>query len=318
MELLVNELSINGQFPDIAAFRLAIGRVMTMRARAKQFDRDLYCHKNLVHAQVTRDLTMPRAIQRLDREEKTALLQWFTRQGPFWDEDEQAHGPDDYLEYEGEVVTDTGVGEAAFRCLHGNEYHLISLTPSAWEHSSLLVRWLRGGINDREVAVVNHTTLAGLEVALRSEPAPIKSWERLAAVARARFSNLTFSATAFDPLRGQPLVPGAVPRIMTLLEVLDRLRGCVDQEGKRTPEGQNLYQEHFTGDKAWFSDSSDSEKREFRSELTFKNPEREGETLFCPFHGKIKIRQYRIHFSWPVPANESLHIVHVGPKITQR
>lgn len=317
LELLVNDLSIGGQFPDIPSFRAAISRVMNMRTLARQFGRELHCHRNLTHAQVTRDLAMPQAIQRLEQAEKNALMQWLTRLGPFWD-DVRMHGPDDYLECADQVVTDTAIGEASFRCLHGTDYHLVSLTPSSWEHSPLSVWWRCAGGDDLNVEVANHISLEDLEAALRLAPEPIESWEQLARVSRARFPNLIFATDSFEPLRGLPFSPGVVHRIIERIDVLERLQRCFDENGERTPEGHRLYQEHFTGNKAWFSDSSDSEMNEFRSELTFKHPEIEGETLFCTMHGKVKTPQIRIHFSWPVRADMPLFVVYVGPKITKR
>lgn len=317
LELLVNDLSIGGQFPDISSFRAAIGRVMRMRNLAQQFGRELHCHRNLSHAQVTRDLTMPQAIQRLEQAEKSALTQWITRLGPFWD-DVRIHSPDDYLECSEQIVTDTAIGEASFRCLHGTDYHLVSLTPSSWEGSPLSVWWRRVNGEDLNVDIPNHISLEHLEPVLRLAQNPIVSWDQLAEVSQARFSSLHFSATAFEPLRGHPLVPSAVRGIIERLDVLERLKGCFDQNGERTPEGHHLYQAHFTGDKAWFSDSSDSEKRDFQAELTFRHPQIDGETLFCTWHGKVKTPQIRIHFSWPVRADMPLYIVYVGPKLTKR
>ena len=79
LELLVNDLSISGQFQDIASFRDAIARVMCMREIARQFGRELYCHRNMCHAQVTNTLVMPQAIQHLSQVQKSALMQWITR-----------------------------------------------------------------------------------------------------------------------------------------------------------------------------------------------------------------------------------------------
>ena len=102
------------------------------------------------------------------------------------------------------------------------------------------------------------------------------------------------------------------------LIVLHELKNCFDEDGERTPAGHSLYQKHFTGDKAWFSDSSVTEKRNFRTELTFPNPSLPGESLFCTWHGKVKTPQLRIHFSWPIRATEPLYVVYVGPKLTKR
>lgn len=317
MELLVNDLSVSGQFPDLPSFRSAVGRVMTMRNLARQFGRELHCHRNFSHAQVTKDLTMPQAIQRLEQAEKSALMQWITRLGPFWD-DVRMHGSDDYLECADQVVTDSAVGEASFRCLHGTDYQLVSLTPSSWEHSPLSVWWRCADGDDRNIEVANHISREDLEKALRLAPEPIESWEQLALISRARFPNLMFSTDTFESLRGLPFSPGVVHGIVERLDVLQRLKCCFDASGERTPEGHRLYQEHFTGSKAWFSDSSDTEKNEFRSELTFEHPEAKDETLFCTMHGKIKTPQIRIHFSWPVRSDAPLYVAYVGPKITKR
>ena len=89
---------------------------------------------------------------------------------------------------------------------------------------------------------------------------------------------------------------------MARLEVLHRLKKCFDMNGARTKEGHVLYQQHFTGGNAWFSDESAANQADFGAELTFPNPDAPGETLFCSWHGKVKTPQYRIHFSWPVTA----------------
>ncbi len=290
---------------------------MVMRRVAHQFGRALHCHRNMAHAQVTSTLTMPQAIRALTLNEQRALMTWLNRIGPFW-EDVRAHNPDDYLECNGDVVTDTAVGEAAHCCIHGIDRRLVSLVPSTWEFSPVTVFWVPDIGERRAVDVVNHSDVEGLEVALRAAPAPIASWEQLKETCIVRCPHLTISKDAFQYLRGYPFAEGAARRILVLLDTLNRLKTCFDDQGQRTPEGQHLYQDHFTGDKAWFSDSSDSEKSDFRSELTFRHPTIEGESLFCTMHGKVKTPQLRIHFSWPVRADEPLFVVYVGPKITKQ
>lgn len=317
MELLVNDLSIQGQFPDIESFREAITRLMGMRNLCQRFGLDLYCHKNMAHAQVTDALIMPQAIQHFPRPEQSALMQWLTRKGPYW-EDFREHGSDDYLECNEQIVTDSAVGEAAFRCFHAGNCQLVSLIPSDWNNSPLTVWWRESDSCDKNVRVINHLYDNGLEAVLRSEPAPIDSWVRLRDICCTRFSNLRFSDDAFDLLNGHPFVPGAAQRIIERLDIINRYKGCFDAEGNRTIEGNQLYQDYFTGDKAWFSDSSDGEKRDFKHEMTFSHPDNSGDTLFCPMHGKVKTPQIRIHFSWPVTADSTLYVVYVGYKISKR
>ena len=317
MELLVNDLSVNGQFPDIASFREAIDRVMGMREIARQFGRELYCHRNMCHAQITNNLGMPQAIQHLSQVQKSALMQWLTRHGPYW-EDDRVHGPDDYLECHDQIVTDTAIGEAAFRCFNGGDHRLVSLIPSFWEYSPLPVWWRLADGGDRNTGIPNYISIDVLEADLRAAPPIIETWRQLALISQERFPHLTFAYDAFEPFQGHPFVPGAAQRIIERLEVLERLKCCFDESGARTAEGHRLYQDYFTGAKAWFSDSSEGEKIDFQAEMTFKHPEREGETLFCTWHGKVKTPQIRLHFSWPVSPEIPVYVVYVGPKITKR
>ena len=117
LELLTNDLSIHGQFHDIPSFRIALKQLMAIRNVAKRYRREVYCHRNMTSVQVMPNVYMQQAIQGLPVDDRRAVMQWLTRRGPFW-EDERKHGPDDYLECKGEIVTDTAVGEAAYRCLN--------------------------------------------------------------------------------------------------------------------------------------------------------------------------------------------------------
>ena len=194
------------------------------------------------------------------------------------------------------IVTDTAVGEAAYCATVGVDRRLVSFTPSDWTFSPITVRIGPDGAT--EVMVLNYWQLPELENALQAAESPIASWARLDAACRAKFGRLTFATNCFGYLNGQPFAPGAAARILIRLNVLDQLMGAVDPAGQRTAEGNQIYRNHFTGDKAWFSDSSDSEKNEFRNELTFPHPKIAGRSLFCTWHGKVNHPPFRFHFAW--------------------
>ena len=262
---------------------------------------------------------MPQAIQALDRNSRRALMLWLTRHGPFW-EDAREHAGQDYLDcfrYEDRIVTDTAVGEAAFCTLHGLQRGLVSLIPSSWRFSPVPVE-LHEDDGVRSIEVGNFWDTDGLAAHLEEEQPPVRSWRELEAAARSRCQDLTFSPDSFEPLHGHPFHDGAAERILVRLLVLQEVRSCFDDRGERTTAGHRLYQKHFTGKKAWFSDSSTSEKDDFREELTFPHPSARGEWLSCTWHGEIKSPQIRIHFSWPIRSTEPLYVVYVGPKITKR
>ena len=315
MELLLNDLSVHGQFTDVAAFRQSLASVRAMRSTAEGFAREVYVHPNIVNCRVTSTVSVFEALQTLGRDEKRAVLGWFTKHGPFWSDD-MRHSPDDYLECGAEVVTETAVGEVAFCATLDVDRRLVSFVPSAWECSPISVRYVSSIATDVEVS--NYWQTQQLEAALQQAAPPIASWMELAAAVRSRFQRLTFSASCFSALDRQPFAPGVTERIISRLEVLDRLMGEIDRTGRRTPEGHRLYQDYFTGDRAWFSDSSDTEKNEFRQQLTFPHPEQPGRTLFCPWHGKVNNPPFRIHFAWPPERpGTRLFVAYVGLKITR-
>ena len=104
----------------------------------------------------------------------------------------------------------------------------------------------------------------------------------------------------------------------TLLSILDRFAVAFESDGRRSVEGHRLYQDYFTGDRGWFSDSSDTEKSNFGRDMHFRHPDKPGETIPCYWHGKVNQLTLRIHFSWPVRAGEPLYVMYIGQKITRR
>lgn len=318
MEVLLNELSLHGQFANVQAFQTAIDTVMLARGRMRQFGSELRCHRNLIQAQVTHELSLQQAVSQLDRNKRSALMSWLTKEGPFW-EDSRQHDADEYLicqDYP-DPVTDTALGEAAHHCFNGNDYHTFSFEPSNWQINPITVDWHRDN-NVIPINITNYWNINSLEIAIQTTVSPITSWHQLAKDMPIRCPNLTFSENSFELLYPHPFVDSAAKRIVELLSILDKFKTCFDIQGQRTDEGNHLYQDHFMGDKAWFSDSSKNEKIEFKNELTFNYPDNRGEKLFCPWHGKVKTPQIRIHFSYPISANEPLYVPYIGPKITKK
>ena len=317
MELFFNELSLHGQFPDLSSFRDSIGCVMRMRGVARRYGLDLRCHRNAVNAKVVSQRRVAAAVRKMALDDRRALMAWLATVGPFWD-DERRHGGDELLQCRGDVVTDFGIGEAAYSAFHDVECGVISVEPSDWTVSPLLVDWWQDDEAKKQIEIGNYWTTEALQAALEKAPAAIASWQELERAARARCPDLTFSLDAFDPLRRTPFHRGAAQRLLLRLTTLQQAKTGFDDQRRHTTEANWLYRIGFSGKKAPFSDSTPGERRKFRSELTFAHPTNAGESLFCPWHGKVKTPQLRVHFSWPIQADEPLYVVYVGPKITKR
>lgn len=323
MKLLFNDLSLHGQFQSVRDFEESIRLVMEMRAIARRFGRELHCPINVVNAPcVVGDMPMQQAISFLGKDAQSALRAWLTREGPFM-EDTRQHRSGDRLYCGDEEVTNTAVGEAAY-CIrfHDEDHHLVSLSPSTWNFSPVPVVWRKSRGRSFPLDIENYWEREALQRALEDvapPTPPMGEWPDMEEKARKQYAALTFSDDAFEPIRLYPFKESAAKRIIEILGVLHDLKRSFDAQGKLTDDGQDIYRKHFVGDKAWFSDSSDREKAQFRQELTFPNPLQRGERLFCPMHGKVKSDvPIRVHYHWNISADEPVYVMYVGSKITTR
>lgn len=292
---------------------------MAMRALAKRFDRDVHCHSAILTRDVLRGVSLQRVVGALPRDQQRAVMWWLTKGGPFWWLDRR-HGGDDYLESADDVVTDSAIGEAAFRTLHGVESNLMSFTPSDWNQSPIEVIWRREAerFDDESVAVENFWTVGSLEERLARAMAPIQSWRQLQQVSERGFPRLVFGEACFSPLGALPFRRSAATRILELLRILDRFAVAFHADGSRSREGHMLYRDHFTGDNAVFSDSSLTEKRDFGQKLRFPHPDEPGRILPCTWHAKIRTMTLRMHFSWPIRYGQPVYVMYMGQKIIRR
>lgn len=247
-------------------------------------------------------------------------MRWLTQAVPGEGDQRLWHSPDDFLQCKDEVVTDTAIGEAAHRTIRGSEAAVVSLVPSDWDFSPLVVRLCHGdsSLPDSQVRLENIRDVPQAQELLGRFPPTLTSWESLRLAAEARFSCLTFGAECFDPLRRVTFAPSVAKRLLGLLGVLDSLAREFDSEGRRTLEGHRTYDAHFTGDNAAFSDSSDTEKNRFRDRMTFRHPGDPTQQLFCSFHGKVRhTPPLRFHYHWAGRVGDPVYVVYIGPKITR-
>jgi len=313
----MNELSIHGQFHAPSEFFTSVDRLMEIRSEIKRHGFELYCHPNIAHCQVTPESPMQAVVKGMPKEKRQAWMQWLTRHGPYWPDIRQ-HTGDDWLESREEVVTDTAIGEAAFASLHDLSRELVSLSPSEWLIDPIAVAWRRTDESHENVDIRNHWKMQTVAQRMESLPSPFNSWSSLEQYVRTACDKIVISENAFRHLEGHPFVSSAAERIKILLDVLNKLRRAFDGEGNRTVEFEELYKNYFACAEARFTDSSEAEKNQFQKDLTFPHPDAPGQYLFCPWHGKIKTPQFRIHFSYPITANNPLYVVYIGPKITKR
>ena len=333
MDLLLNDLSIHEQFHDVSSFHQALERLMKMRAVAEQFNRKIHCNCSLRNTKPMSNMVIEKAIGQLPESKRRLVMLWLTN-GPFWDAPEQRkHSEDDLLEcvdQNDQVVTNTAIGEAAFRELSDLPCGIVSIKPSDWESSSVKVAYRDGNgqSGNQFIDIKNFLDSNTWESSLKQEKLPIRSWDDLKEIAfnddlketaLNRFNRLTFARDCFEPLDKLPFAKCSAEKLVELLYILNKLANERDKDNAQSVEEKQIEINHFTGDKAWFSDSSETEKQRYREKLTFPHPEDTNHKLFCPYHGKERHLQLRLHFyPWPIQSGEPVYVVYIGPKLTKR
>ncbi len=323
MQWFINDLSLDGQFPTPYEFRTAIEPLLALRRNEKYLQDHLYCSWAIGDRPVTHNHSFKQAMYALsDKTFKHLVLKWITKRGPFWDNDRYAN-PDDYFEFQGIDVTDQGLGEAARRCIYGINAGTYSLTGSSrfdFETSPLKVQH---GLSEKPIGwldVDNLWDIDKLKVEIANARYEPQTWKEVIEYAQHDFPRLILaSGPIAEQLKAHPFSQYLASRISQLLGILDSIAEETDEDGSLSDLGIQLRDNHFVGEKAWFTDESANNKNRFKNELTFPDPAAPGDQLFCSWHGKIKTPQFRIHFEWPPPKGQrKIKVVYIGPKITKK
>ncbi|MCB1161017.1 MAG: hypothetical protein KDK45_26185, partial [Leptospiraceae bacterium] len=134
-------------------------------------------------------------------------------------------------------------------------------------------------------------------------------------------TEVKYTENTFEPIKKFPFNSALMKKLSSLLSILNELSSCFDFLGGLNQRGLEIIKQYFQGEKADFSDESQTNKNKFQTGLTF---DINGTQVFCPWHGKARAfnDQYRIHFTWPDrieddEGNKQIYIVYIGEKITK-
>lgn len=326
MELFINDLSLHEQFHNVIEFKQAMKRLWDCHKSTISFNKPCYVPRSISKRKVSSNHTFRQAITQLGNKEiERQLALWIDRNGPFSD-DKLEIDPDEYVYYlnPDTIVNEEILGQIALRNLKNKEQailsSLISFYPSDYTSSPLPITWHDKDNNETICSLDNHwEPLLLQDYLIQHLPEPT-SWPDMIEQCRIRFTHLQLANDLETHLRPEPFSKAIAKQVFEILEVLNELKSCFEQDGKRTIRGEELLDKYFRrGKKAWFSDASESEKNNQRKRqaMTFRLPN--GKSIECFEHGKIKVgyQQYRIHYS-PIKHNETCYVAYIGPKLTKQ
>jgi len=321
LRFYLNESSLQGQFVDENEFRRQIKALLSARRRSPILAA-MRTTPQLTEQAVSPTRNFREVIQSgRDRDLERAVLEWITKTGPFIHED-QLQEDEDIFYCLGFEVTEGGLGEAGRRVKAGERCAAMSFPggPCDFARSPLPVVH---GFEDEPIATYDVENFWNLEKALQFAfdiDKLASTWEETIKVARNRFSKLLLSDNLWKikKLASQPFDPVIRDQCFRLLCCLNEYMKGHNSDGSEGVRSSEIKRNFFQGGNALFSDESDTNKRDYEKEMTFEDPEG-GEPIVATWHGKIRHRQFRIHFEWPVPSKAKvIKILYIGPKITKK
>lgn len=322
MRWYVNDASLQGQYADAQSFEILIRGIIRLRSalevmRLRFFTSHTFRDRLVSPTRRVREVVQSSS----DADFRRAVLSWLDRNGPFVEGD-RLHEGDDYFEYSGLDVTDTGLGEATRRKKANEDAASFSFVGGAipFDLTPLLVD--HGLCDDRLgcYEVDNCWTLEQLEASGIGYERPASSWKELVESARRRFPRLIIPDNIYQDQRlsREPFNAAIRDRALVLLSRLDLYMSDRTAAGAEGEIARSVINNFFTGERALFTGESPSNIRDFAQELTFPDPLNADQAILAHWHGKISHRFFRMHFEWPVPAGRGqLKVLYLGPKLTK-
>ena len=317
MRAFVNELALAEACAAAHPPHTPLEALIEARRRHRVLVERLYCARGMPNMEIRPGVRLANVGWQLPHDKRGLLFQWVNKKGPFIEDDRQATDDDLFL-FDGEDVTYLGLGEAARRILATLPAATLSPVQDPASRFAADPLCVVHGLAEEpsgHVPVANFHETNALADALRAARPEPDTWPELLAEARARFDRLRIGSYCDRILARHPYHPSGGRRILVLLDVLQRLMTEMDDDGGLSRSGVELRNTYFVGERAWFSDESETRKRSPET-FTFPDPDGDG-TLVCFWHGKVSTPVFRIHFEWPVspPVRRRLRIVYIGPHL---
>jgi hypothetical protein len=317
MEWILNDLSLKNKYATATDFFSDIEEIIKLRSSNRLINDNLMCPRSIGDIEVVNKKKFSQVVfTEAPRDLKQQIITWANKNGPFWC-DRKTENENDYFEYNGIDVTDSGLGECARKSVISQSVSSYSFS-GLYDSSPLPVQH---GLPEDVIGTYDidnlWTTDQLIESCRGAIPEPT-NWGEAIEQLRDTYQKLIFSTCLLEQISTLPFNLTVLLRMKELCRVLEDYLASRNKEGEMTPKSHEILEQHFHGDKAWFSDESDDDARKFEKQLNFIDTRDDKKKLYR-FHGKIKTPQVRVYFEWPIqPEQKDIQVVYFGPKITKK
>ena len=319
---ILNEISIDSQFSDVDEFNHRLGELLSLRSKYPVLSENFKVSFKTVNRTINYNLTVRQAIRKDKNTDRLRLvLDWLTSSGPFHEND-RIPQEEDYFEFEGVDVTDSGLGEAARHTISRIPVKTFSFQGGNLNFSRTPLLVDHGLEDDRlgTYSIDNIWTLSKLESEVESTRPEPKSWEELFSCVAADYPYLKFTDSIYrnPTLKREPFDKSIARSANRLFRILNWYMEVANEQGYDSKTAKEIISTYFSGERALFSRESQTNISDFREQMTFEDPDDSSKTILAHWHGKISHRFYRLHFEWPLPESQQyIKVCYLGPKITK-
>jgi len=280
-----NDLSVSNWIAGTSALKGKLSELCAFHALVRSHAMPVYLHKKGLYDSRVCGVPFREAVQTLcDKEQTHQVLGTIDKSVPSLPEDSAIPGGCRFL-YEGAPISTTGLSECAYWIFMGEDGRAYSLSGSSFSRTPLPVT-LEAERERHCLSINNFHSLESLESFLAEQTPPPATWDGLLALA-GRLEYVYFEPYVSKALQKETFSAPIADAVHRRLKALNDMAGSASEEAFR-----ELERKYCHGDRAWFSDESETRIHQLRNKLTFNV---QGESVLCSYHGKVSIGSFRIH-----------------------
>ncbi|MDR1149772.1 MAG: hypothetical protein LBK66_14195 [Spirochaetaceae bacterium] len=307
---MFNDLSLDPFYNDFSTFKKVLGEIVHFYNIGTKNGHIIYLHRDSFFNIRVSDVMFRQAMndsKNIDRQQKMQMLGILDKSKHILPDDSAI--PCDFVFFHGEnKLPNTGLSECAFRKFMGEDASLYSLSISLnFHHAVIPINIQQNDIFISNEFIKNYFSLETYLQKVQSLLKPPGTWDDFFNFITDNFIWLEITDDAKKTLRRVSFKKNLIESIIQRFDVLNKMAGSESEAAFL-----EVYEKYCQGDRAWFSDESETRKNKLKEKLTFLI---NGKNILCSYHGKISHDNFRIHISSTPKRHEKIYVAYIGSKI---
>jgi hypothetical protein len=305
-----NDLSLQKNYTDVSSLKNDLKELADFYDAGKRFEHTVYLHRDAIKQLSVLKTPFHGALKDtrfFTQSQRAKIYIMLDKTSPVLPDDTAIPSGLAFY-YEGQAIPNTGLAECAYQAYMEESTSTYSLSGSCFRKNTLIVSIKQNDTSLSELPIENYFSLSDFNQKLQSLRGPMRSWESFFNFTELRYKWVECTDELRIPLRRQAFEQRLADKIICRMDALEQMADAQSEE-----IFLELEKKYCHGDRAWFTDESETRKHELKDKLTFMV---DGIKTLCSYHGKISYRTFRIHFTPRPKRGEKIYIAYIGYRIT--